>query len=440
MCIRDSLIGRTEDYAWSLTSANQDVRDVFAEVLCEPDGSTPTRESGHYLFEGECIPFEQFEAGTLGGVPIRYPVSVHGPVIGTATSEGAPVALTRQRSTFGRDGFNLAALKDMTEGDADTVESFWETADQFGFTFNWGYANREEIGYFASGYLPVRAEGLDRRLPTLGTGEYEWQGFLELEEHPHADGHPSGRLLNWNNQSAPGWMHGDTNLYGSVHRVENFDQWPEEATLADVVSIMNRAATEDTSATVWPVVSEVLAGGEAPSELAAEAVRILDEWVADDAPLLDADEDGDWDEAGALLLGELLDPIDDGDWDEAGAIVTAALDPVFGPVRQDGIGLRGIDEEDVLDKDLRTLLGHDVEGPFNLQYCGLGDLEECRRSLWTAIDETMTELAAERGDDPTTWRREGLRTTFEPNLIPDDFRSTNRPTYQQVLEFAPPAG
>ncbi|MEZ5165462.1 MAG: penicillin acylase family protein [Acidimicrobiales bacterium] len=46
------LIGRTEDYAWSLTSANQDVRDVFAEVLCEPDGSTPTRESGSYLHEG----------------------------------------------------------------------------------------------------------------------------------------------------------------------------------------------------------------------------------------------------------------------------------------------------------------------------------------------------------------------------------------------------
>ncbi len=82
------LLGRTEDYAWSLTSANQDVRDVFAEILCEPDGSAPTRESTHYEFDGECIPFEEFDAGTLGDVPIRYPVSVHGPVIGTATSEG----------------------------------------------------------------------------------------------------------------------------------------------------------------------------------------------------------------------------------------------------------------------------------------------------------------------------------------------------------------
>ncbi|MDH4169640.1 MAG: penicillin acylase family protein [Acidimicrobiia bacterium] len=422
------LIGRTQDYAWSLTSANQDVRDVFVEVLCEPDGSPPTRESGSYLHDGACTPFESFDAGTLGGVPITYPVSVHGNVIGTATSEGAPVALTRQRSTFGRDGLNLGALKDMTEGDAATVEDFWEVANQFGFTFNWGYANREDIGYFASGYLPVRAEGLDRRLPTLGTGEYEWQDFLSQDEHPHADGHPSGRLLNWNNQSAPGWMHGDGNQYGSWHRVENFDQWPEQATLADVVSVMNRAATEDTLAPVWPVVSEVLAAGEAPSELAAQTVEILDTWVADDAPLLDADEDGDWDEPGALLMGELFGPI-----------LEAALDPVFESVRADDIELRGIEEASMLDKDLRTLLGQSVEGAFNLQYCGLGDLDECAASLWAAIDVRAGELAGELGDDPTTWRREGLRSDFVPGLIDTDFRSTNRPTYQQVLEFAPPS-
>jgi hypothetical protein len=53
------------------------------------------------------------------------------------------------------------------------------------------------------------------------------------------------------------------------------------------------------------------------------------------------------------------------------------------------------------------------------------------------VDEVTAELAGEQGDDPTAWRREGLRTTFAPELIDDDFRSTNRPTYQQVLELAP---
>ena len=38
---------------------------------------------------------------------------------------------------------------------------------------------------------------------------------------------PGGLLLNWNNQSAPGFMHGDDEAFGSVHRVELFDKWPE---------------------------------------------------------------------------------------------------------------------------------------------------------------------------------------------------------------------
>ncbi|HSP27672.1 MAG TPA: penicillin acylase family protein [Ilumatobacteraceae bacterium] len=420
------LIGRTADYAWSLTSANQDVRDVYAEILCEPDGAAPTVESDHYEYDGECVPFEPFDAGTLGGAPIVYPTSVHGPVIGTATSEGRPVALTSKRSTFGRDALNLGALKDMTEGDADTTESFFESADKFGFTFNWGYANREGVGYFASGLLPVRAEGLDRRLPTLGTGDYEWQGFLDQDDKPHADGSPTGRLLNWNNQSAPGFMHGDDNQYGSVHRVENFDQWPDRVDLAGVVGVMNRAATEDIRSTVWPVISEVLIGADAPSDLSKQAVALLDEWVADDAPRLDADDDGFADSPGPLLLDEIFDAVD-----------AAVREPVLGAAIAADVRFRGIDDASLIDKDLRTVLGEPVEGAFNVGYCGAGDLDACRDSLWAAVEETVAALAAERGDDITTWLPEGQRQTFAPGLIENDFRATNRPTFQQVIEFAP---
>ena len=186
------LLGRTENYAWSLTSASNDVRDVFAELLCNPDGSEPSRESLHYEYEGECRPFEIFNAGTLNGVSITYPVSVHGPMIGTATSNGRPVALTRQRSTFGRDGLNLAALKDMTEGDGSTPEKFWEAANKFGFTFNWGYISRSNVAFFSSGRLPVRAAGLDRRLPTWGTGSSCWAS------HSPAPG-------GWNSACSPAW-------------------------------------------------------------------------------------------------------------------------------------------------------------------------------------------------------------------------------------------
>jgi hypothetical protein len=434
------LIGRTADYAWSLTTASHDLRDVFAEVLCNPDGTDPTRESLHYEFDGECRPFEIFDAGTFNGDPVIYPVSVHGPMIGTATSNGRPVALTRKRSTFGRDGLNLGALKGMTEGDASSPEKFWEVANNYGFSFNWGYATRGSIAYFSSGYLPVRAPGLDRRLPTWGTGEYEWQGFLEQAEHPHAVGDPSGRLLNWNNQAAPGFMHGDDAPYGSVHRVELFDKFPEKVDLAGVVGVMNRSATEDVRSPAWPVISEVLRGGDAPSELAAEVVDLLEAWVEDDAPRLDADDDGFYDHAGPTIMDALFEPL-----------AAAVMRPVFGDLVEalDDIRDLGGNHDagsgsvssppgaSFVDKDLRTLLGKQVEGEYNLSYCGNGSLENCRDSLWQVVEDVSQELASEYGGDPDTWLREGHRLGFEPGLIPDTFRATNRPTFQQVIEFAP---
>ena len=61
------LIGRTKNYAWSLTSANHDVRDVFAERLCNPNGSAPTRASTHYVYKGKCRALKDFDAGQLAG-------------------------------------------------------------------------------------------------------------------------------------------------------------------------------------------------------------------------------------------------------------------------------------------------------------------------------------------------------------------------------------
>ena len=386
--------------------------------------------SDHYLFQGVCRPFESFDAGTLNGQAVVYPRSVHGPVIGTATSEGHPVALTRQRSTFGRDGLNLAALKDMTENKATTPEKFWQTANQFGFTFNWGYASRTKTVYFSSGLLPVRAPGLDRRLPTDGSGAYEWRGFLNEWQHPHSEAGPNGLLLNWNNQSAPGFMHGDDTPFGSVHRVELFDKFPGRITLANDVSVMNRAATEDVRSPVWPVISRVLHTGSAPNQLDARVVSVLDDWVSRDAPVLDADNNGQDDDAGPAIMDAVWKPI-----------ATAVMQPVFGNLTgalDDIRRLSGLSGESYVDKDLRTLLHDHVNGPFHLSYCGKGSLSACRASLWAAIDQVAASLAASQGPDPSVWRTAAQRTSFVPGLIPDTMRAVNRPTFQQVLELAPP--
>lgn len=422
------LIGRTQDYAWSLTSAGHDVRDVFAEQLCETDNSPPTRASTHYMYNGVCRAMENFNAGTLGSTPLIYNLTVHGPVFATATIAGKPYALSRRRSTFGRDGLNLAALKNMTEGRASTPSKFWRNANKFGFTFNWAYVSRTATAYFSSGYLPRRAPGLDRRLPTLGTGAYEWRGFLSRGKHPHAVSGPDGLLLNWNNRSAPGFMHGDDEPYGSVQRVEMFNRFPASVQITDNVGIMNRAATQDLRSPVWPIVSRVLRTTAAPTPRDQQVLDILDEWVTRDAPRLDVDNDTFYDEAGPVIMDATWRPI-----------ASAVMAPVFGALLGDldnVRGLGGLESESYVDKDLRRLLGDPVVGPFNLSYCGGGSLPACAASLWQAVHDTADTLTTQQGQaDPSLWRKVAARTGFVPGLLSTTFPSTNRPTFQQVLEF-----
>ena len=153
-------------------------------------------------------------------------------------------------------------------------------------------------------------------------------------------------------------------------------------------------------------------------------------WVDDDAPAVDADDDGLFDDAGPTITEALWEPM-----------VLAAIGSVFGGLSNQVYEERELDGSNgasILDKDLRTLLGADVEGPFKLQYCGGGSLETCRAALWEVVDAVAGQLAAQYGDDdPTTWLSEGSLTDFEPGLIPETFRTTNRPTFQQVIEFAP---
>jgi hypothetical protein len=225
-------------------------------------------------------------------------------------------------------------------------------------------------------------------------------------------------------------MHGDDTPFGSVHRVELFDMFPRRVQLADDVSVMNRAATEDARDLVWPLVSAVLRGGRAPNVTDQRALNVLDDWVRRDAPRLDANLDGQNDDAGAPIMDAVWRPI-----------AEAVMRPVYGNLlgNLDSVrGLSGLSGESMVDKDLRTLLDpRHVRGPFHLRYCGNGSLRACRASLWSAFDTAIQPLVAAQGSDPAAWRGNASRTGFIPGLIPDTIRTTNRPTFQQVIRLAP---
>jgi Penicillin amidase len=263
------------------------------------------------------------DAGTLDRKPVVFPVTVHGTVRGTATVGGRPYAIARVRSTYGRDGESLAALRDMTVGRGSSVEGFWKPANEFGFTFNWASASRRHVAYFSSGRLPRRAPGTNKLLPTLGTGAYDWRGFIPLARHPHDADPRRGLFLNWNGKSAPGWEQGDdVHTCGAVQRVEMFDGFPRRVRLQDVASIMNRAATEDLRATeLWPVIRAVLSTGPAPDPRTAEAAALITAWSRRGGPRLDLTGDGRVDDPGAAIT--------DAAWAGMG---DAVLRPVLGPL------------------------------------------------------------------------------------------------------------
>ena len=208
------LIGRGEDFAWSLTSAGSDLIDEYAEILC---GGSSTR----YRYRGQCRRMGTVDAGTIAGAGrVRYRTTVHGPVTGYATAGGKRVAIARKRASFGRDVLWQLPFRDATIGRISGTRSFVKAFARSPFTFNVGYADDRDIAMFSAGELPRRDPRVDPRLPTLGTGGYEWRGTLPSRKLPQQVNPAGGALLNWNNSPAPGFAAADDNwAYGSLHRV-----------------------------------------------------------------------------------------------------------------------------------------------------------------------------------------------------------------------------
>jgi hypothetical protein len=79
-----------------------------------------------------------------------------------------------------------------------------------------------------------------------------------------------------------------------------------------------------------------------------------------------------------------------------------------------------------------------VQQPFSRRYCGNGDLDACRNSLWAVLQKVAQDLAASQGPDPSAWRADATaeRITFKPGLLGQTMRWTNRPTFQQVGQYS----
>jgi len=438
-------LGRGPDFSWSATSSGTDIIDQFAEELC--DGSDTK-----YLYRGDCIDMTDFNAGTLGpgpgppAGPVDFKETVHGPVSGYATAEGDPVAVSNKRSTRGREAVSLLGFKEFNDT-VDSANSFVDAASKIELSFNWFYTDKDDIALFSSGRVPIRHGGVNLGLPTNGTGQYEWRGFVKAQDHPQTISPSGGKIINWNNKPAPDWTAADDEWsYGSVHRSElltravNRESVP--LTLGSLTNAMNYAATQDLRNEVLePTIKRVLDTGPAPTPREQQMLDQLDLWHSQGSSRLDRDLDGFIDAPGAAIMDTAFT-----------GMANAVMGPVLGPQLNELASLNGRSNDaniggssygsgwyGYIDKDLRTLLGDQVTDKFHTRFCGGGSLAACRESLWAAMKAAGDELSDTFGtDDPSQWFSIGAseRIRFPPlPVFLASMRWTNRPTYQQVISY-----
>jgi acyl-homoserine lactone acylase PvdQ len=207
------VMGRSAQHGWLLTSGHADTTDTYAERL-----NPGTKYQ--YWFNGAWRKMERrSETIKVKGGPAvvhEVAVTVHGPVI--KWDEKAGVAYSQRYAERGKELDNWVGIVELAR--AKNVSDF---ASQGVARLAWSLGvcygdSSGNFGFWEAGLLPKRPDGADSRLPTPGTGEYEWTGFLTPEEHPHMLNPKQGYIHTWNSKATSWMREGDDARIGKTFR------------------------------------------------------------------------------------------------------------------------------------------------------------------------------------------------------------------------------
>jgi penicillin amidase len=188
------VIGHNDNIAWGMTNVGFDVQDLYRERL-DP-------QSGRYLFQGklEQAHLETESIAIKGAKPFVFTqwVTRHGPVI---EGEGGQFLALRwaatEAGTYQYPFLDLNRAQNWTE--------FTAALKRFpGPGQNFVYADIQgNIGYQATGLLPIR-KTFDGDVPVDGSsGDYEWSGWIPFEELPTSFNPARGYIVTANQNPFP---------------------------------------------------------------------------------------------------------------------------------------------------------------------------------------------------------------------------------------------
>jgi acyl-homoserine lactone acylase PvdQ len=481
------IIGRGIDHAWSATSAGDDIIDIRVLQLCEEGGGQPTQASTSYLYNGTCTPMlqrtDEWTAETnfiTSGIPHQkvtrniLRARDYGPVFATATVGGEPVALAIQRSTFFGEADSVKTFIRASRNEMTDPDSFFDVFSDTTGAFNWSYADSENIAYFNSGLLPIRASGIHPDLPQWGTGEFDWQqtntgianpefsfdNFLPLEAHPREANPSSGYLIQWNNAQAPGfWANDEQTSYGAIYRSDLLesrlrafreqDGTPLHTRASMVEAMIDAGTTDLRGEAILPQVYAIL--GDDLSDLTPfeqQVVQLMKDWVENGPSQLGSmrrDRDGpglmteglEYEDHSAVafmdawwnnMIDEILPQITE--VEDLGVMVGGRHNAP-GP---NGSAFSG-GYYSYVRRVLDMALGVSGAPYQQLKCANTGVLEECRAALVLSLQQTISDLGTDIMQwDPTLEQDDAINHTALGLADPPDIHWQNRPTWQQVIQ------
>jgi penicillin G amidase len=188
------IVGHNARIAWGVTNLGFDVQDLYVEKI-DP-------KTGRYLFRGHVeqarSEAERIPVKNARAVEFRQWVTRHGPV---AFSERGHYLALRWAAAE-PDGFGFPFL-DIDR--AGNWNEFTAALARFpGPGQNFVYADVDgNIGYHASGRLPVR-KNYNGDLPSDGSsGDFEWDGFIPFDQLPAFYNPPRGWIVTANQNPFP---------------------------------------------------------------------------------------------------------------------------------------------------------------------------------------------------------------------------------------------